>query len=156
MAQYLRGVMSQTRRGVDWDAFPNREDAVTWLNNHPASENPDDDILTPLIVQSPHFYQLLVSMIVMLAGCVAHRVLQGVYYSYCVMNTWYDAIYLPWMMFMPHCRAYQGWLVYLNDWFVVAFFALVSSFSVYIYLPLQTRFSEWTVFQTSLMPNIPE
>ena len=33
---------SQTRRGVDWEAFPNKADAVAWLNNHPASENPDD------------------------------------------------------------------------------------------------------------------
>jgi len=48
------------------------------------------------------------------------------------------------------------YLVYLNDWFIVAFFALISSFSVYIYLPLHRKFSEWTVFQTSLMPNIPE
>lgn len=156
VSQCLRGVTSQTRRGVDWEAFPNKADAVAWLNNHPASENPDDDVLTPTLVQKPYHYQLLVSLAVLFLACVAFRVLQAVYNRHCVMNGWWDYIYVPWNMFMPHCQAYQRWLVSANDWFVYAVWGFLSSFSVYIYMPLYHKFNEWTVFESSSMPNLPE
>lgn len=154
--QCLRGVLDQTRRGVDWDAFRSRDDAMDWLEQHPPSANPDDDIIKPDAMALPYFYQLVVSLALLLTVAVGFRTLQYIYDRHCVCHEWSCVIYIPWTLFMPHCQAYQHWLVEINTWVIYAFWAFVSSLSVYIYSPLYGKIKRWTVFGASEMPNMPE
>ena len=65
VAQCLSGVQHKTQRGVDLDAFPNRREAVNWRDNHPASENPEADVLTPVAYEEPYAYRLLECLVVL-------------------------------------------------------------------------------------------